>query len=148
MASAGCRLLANPVKRSAMLVGAFVTESRYWWKLLRQIRGELTTLKPDVVIPIDSSAINLRIARIAKVGGLPVCYYVAPQVWASRPWRVKKIKECVDTLCCVLPFEEKYFQERGVNSVYVGHPMFDTPADVPSTRTFMPGCTRPASRAL
>jgi lipid-A-disaccharide synthase len=133
MAAAGCRLLANPVKRSAMLVGAFLTESRFWWKLLRQIRTELATQKPDVVIPIDSSAINLRIARLAKAQNLPICYYVAPQVWASRPWRVKKIKAYVDTLCCVLPFEEKYFQDRGVRGIYVGHPMFDTPADTPDT---------------
>lgn len=133
MAAAGCRLLANPVKRSAMLVGAFLTQSRFWWKLLREIRAELATQKPHVVIPIDSSAINLRIARIAKSQNLPVCYYVAPQVWASRPWRIKKIRQSVDTLCCVLPFEEQYFHERGVHGVYVGHPMFDTPADTPDT---------------
>ncbi len=125
MAAAGCRLLANPVKRSAMLAGAFVTESWYWWKLLREIKEEMGALRPDVVVPIDSSAVNLRIARIGKESGLPVCYYVAPQVWASRPGRVKKIKAYVETLCCVLPFEEKYFKERGVNAVYVGHPMFD-----------------------
>ena len=129
MAGAGCKLLSNPVKRSAMLVGAFLTQSRYWWSLLRQIRGELATLKPDVVVPIDSSAINLRIAAAAKRLKLKVCYYVAPQVWASRPWRVNKIRACVDTLCCILPFEEKYFQERQVHGVYVGHPMFDRPAD-------------------
>src|ERR1051326_6274994 len=122
MAAAGCRLLADPVKRSAMLVGALVTESRYWWKLLGEIRRELENTKPDVVGPIDSSFINLRIAKAAKGMGFPVCYYVAPQVWASRPWRVKKIAACVDTLCCVLPFEEKYFREHHVYGVYVGHP--------------------------
>jgi lipid-A-disaccharide synthase len=133
MAAAGCRLLANPVKRSAMLVGAFLTQSRFWWNLLRIIRSELATQKPDVVIPIDSSAINLRIARIAKSQNHPVCYYVAPQIWASRPWRIRKIRQYVDTLCCVLPFEEQYFHDRGVHAVYVGHPMFDAPADTPDT---------------
>jgi len=133
MAAAGCRLLANPVKRSAMLIGAVFTESRYWWKLLGEIRKELRNLKPDVVVPIDSSGINLRIAALAKEEGIPVCYYVAPQVWASRPWRVKKIAASVDTLCCILPFEEKYFRERGVNGVYVGHPMFDVPAETAQT---------------
>jgi lipid-A-disaccharide synthase len=125
--------LANPVKRSAMLIGAVFTESRYWWKLLGEIRRELRNLKPDVVVPIDSSGINLRIAALAKGEGIPVCYYVAPQVWASRPWRVKKIAASVDTLCCILPFEEKYFRERGVNGVYVGHPMFDVPAETAET---------------
>lgn len=131
MAAAGCRLIANPVGRSAMLIGALFTESRYWWERLKEIRAELRAVKPDVVVPIDSSAINLRIAAVAKEEKIPVCYYVAPQVWASRPWRVKKIAQVVDTLCCVLPFEEKYFQERGVGGVYVGHPMFDVPAEVP-----------------
>jgi len=112
-----------------MLVGALLTESRYWWKLLKRIRAELERERPAVVIPIDSSFINLRIAAVAKRLAIPVCYYVAPQVWASRPWRVKKIARCVDTLCCILPFEERYFQDRGVNGVYVGHPMFDVPVD-------------------
>ncbi|HUO09216.1 MAG TPA: lipid-A-disaccharide synthase [Phycisphaerae bacterium] len=133
MAAAGCRLIANPVSRSAMLIGALFTESRYWWKRLKEIRAELRTLKPDVVVPIDSSAINLRIAAVAREEKIPVCYYVAPQVWASRPWRVKKIAAVVDTLCCILPFEERYFRERGVNGVYVGHPMFDVPAETPET---------------
>jgi lipid-A-disaccharide synthase len=128
MEGAGCRLLANPVARSAMLIGALLTQSRYWWGLLKRIRAELSALKPDVVIPIDSSTVNLRVARIAREQGLPVCYYVAPQVWASRPWRVKKIAGAVDTLCCVLPFEEAYFKERQVHAAYVGHPMFDVPA--------------------
>ncbi len=133
MASAGCRLLSNSVKRSAMLDTAVLNGARYWWKMLKEIRHELRALKPDVVVPIDSSGINLRIAGIAKQEKLPVCYYVAPQVWASRPWRVKKIAAAVDTLCCILPFEEKYFKERGVRAAYVGHPMFDTPADTPET---------------
>jgi len=124
---AGGRLIANPVGRSAMFLQALVMESWYWVKVLRLIKRELAAVRPSVVIPIDSSAINLRIAAVAKERGVAVCYYVAPQVWASRPWRVKKVRERVDTLCCVLPFEEAYFRERGVNAVYVGHPMFDTP---------------------
>ena len=88
-------LLANPVVRSAMLAGAFLTESRFWFKTLKQIKAELKLIKPDVVIPVDSSAINLRIAKIAREQSpaIPVCYYVAPQIWASRPWRIKKIKK-------------------------------------------------------
>ncbi len=107
------------------------TGFRYWWKLLRRIRAALAAEPPAVVIPIDSSFVNLRIAAIAKKLALPVCYYVAPQVWASRPWRVKKIARCVDTLCCMLPFEERYFNDRRVHAVYVGHPMFDLMPDAP-----------------
>ncbi len=138
MAAAGCRLLADPVQRSAMLAGALLTESRYWWKLLREIRREMAAIRPDVVVPIDSSFINLRIASAAKGAGFPVCYYVAPQVWASRPWRVRKIRKCIDTLCCMFPFEEEYFRKRGVNAVYVGHPMFDMPLEEVTPRPPFP----------
>ena len=133
MAGAGCTLIANPVGGSAMFLRAVVTRSAYWWRLLKRIDQEFRTAPPEVVIPIDSSAINLRIAAVARKRGLPVCYYVAPQIWASRPWRIEKIRRRVNTLCCILPFEEKYFRERGVNAVYVGHPMFDQAAE--SVRT-------------
>ncbi len=128
MAGAGCRLLANPVARSAMLLGA-LAGVRYWWGLLGEIRRELRALRPAVVVPIDSSAVNLRVARIARGEGIPVCYYVAPQLWASRPWRMGTVRAVTDTLCCVLPFEEGYFGKHGVHAVYVGHPMFDSEAE-------------------
>jgi lipid-A-disaccharide synthase len=130
MAEAGCKLLADPTARSAMLAGA-VRQAHYWFGLLGQIKQELKAHRPDVVVPIDSPTINLRIARMAKQAGLPVCFYVAPQLWAWAEWRMAKVRASVDTLCCVLPFEESYFRKHNINAVYVGHPMFDIPADVP-----------------
>lgn len=133
MRAAGCRTIADPTARSAMLIGAIFTEAKYWIGVMKLIRAEFAAIKPDVAIPIDSSAINLRIARTAKEAGIPVCYYVAPQLWASRPWRIAKVRRSVDTLCCILPFEQDYFCSRGVNTVYVGHPMFDTPEETPES---------------
>lgn len=131
MREAGCRTIADPTARSAMLIGAIFTEAKYWIGVMKLIRAEFAKQKPDVAIPIDSSAINLRIAGTAKEAGIPVCYYVAPQLWASRPWRIKKVRRNVDTLCCILPFEQEYFSSRGVKTVYVRHPMFDTPEITP-----------------
>jgi len=124
MAKAGCRLLSDPTRHSAMLLGA-LNQFGHWLRLLREIRAQLAAERPAVVIPIDSSTINLRVARAAKDLKIPVCYYVAPQVWASRPWRVNKVRVRTDTLCCLFPFEEEYFRQRGVNAVYVGHPIFE-----------------------
>jgi len=132
MAAAGCRLLADPTARSAMLVGA-LRQTRYWYGLLKQIKRELRDHRPDVVVPIDSPTINLRIARMAKKAGVPVCFYVAPQLWAWAQWRMARVRASVDTLCCILPFEEAYFKKHGINAVYVGHPMFDTPVDLAQT---------------
>jgi lipid-A-disaccharide synthase len=132
MAAAGCRLLANPTRHAAMLLGA-VVEIGFWIKLLHQVKRHLAMDRPSVVIPIDSPAVNVHIARLARRAGVPVCYYVAPQYWAWGPWRIKKLRPVVNTLCCVLPFEEGYFRQRDVHAVYVGHPLFDQPASGPDT---------------
>ncbi len=124
MTKAGCRVLADPTRHSAMLLGA-ASQIGFWLRLLKDIRRQLATERPAVVIPIDSPPVNLRVARAAKDLKLPVCFYVAPQLWAWAPWRIKKVRASVDTLCCVLPFEEEYFRQRGVNAVYVGHPIFE-----------------------
>ncbi len=123
MSKTGCRIIADPTRHSAMLVGA-VRQVGFWLKLLRQIRAELAADRPTVVIPIDSPPVNLRVARAAVDLKIPVCFYVAPQLWAWAPWRIKQVRARVDTLCCVLPFEQEYFQDRGVRAVYVGHPIF------------------------
>ncbi len=128
MARAGCRLLANPTVHSAMLLGA-ASQAFYWYRLLGKIKAEFSANRPAVVMPIDSPAIHLKLAKMAKQAGLPVCYYVAPQLWAWGAWRMKKLADACDTVCCVLPFEEEYFRRFSVHAVYVGHPMFDVPAD-------------------
>jgi lipid-A-disaccharide synthase len=127
MAKAGCRLLADPTKNSAMLVGA-ASQAGYWLNLLARLKTELSLAPPDVMIPIDSPTVNLRVAKLGRQLGIPVCYYVAPQLWAWAPWRIKVVRANVQTLCCVLPFEQQYFGQQGVHTVYVGHPLFDQPA--------------------
>ncbi len=128
MIQAGCRVWADPTGNSAMLAGA-VLQARYWWRLLRQVRREFATHPPDLVVPIDSPTVNVRLSRLARRRGITVCYYVAPQLWAWAPWRIKAFAAAVDHLCCILPFEEDYFRRQGVPTTYVGHPLFDQPAD-------------------
>lgn len=128
MAKAGCRLLADPTKNSAMLLGA-ASQAGYWLDVLARLKRELALDKPSVMIPIDSPTVNLRIARLGRRMEIPVCYYVAPQLWAWAPWRIKTVRATVNTLCCVLPFEQNYFGQQGVPTVYVGHPLFDPPGN-------------------
>ena len=81
--------------------------------------------KPDLHVCVDSSGFNLSFAKLARSFGIPVLYYVAPQLWASREGRIKKMRACVDELACIFPFEEKWFNARGVKTTFVGHPLFD-----------------------
>jgi lipid-A-disaccharide synthase len=95
------------------------------WKLFRWTRRYFDQHKPDLQICIDSPAMNFHFAKIAHERGIPVLYYIAPQLWAWREKRMKKLRKWVDQVACILPFEEAYFRKHGVNATFVGHPLFD-----------------------
>lgn len=81
--------------------------------------------KPDVVILMDYPEFNLRLAKKVKALGLPVVYYISPQIWAWRTYRVKKIKRLVDLMLVLFPFEKDFYDKHGVDSQFVGHPLVD-----------------------
>ncbi|MBC8105346.1 MAG: lipid-A-disaccharide synthase [Anaerolineae bacterium] len=105
--------------------------------LLRQTRKryEDPNLRPDLHICIDSSAMNLPFAKMAKSMHVPVLYYVAPQLWASREGRMKKLRADVDRVACILPFEEQYYRQHGIDATFVGHPLFDELPDARERET-------------
>jgi lipid-A-disaccharide synthase len=76
-------------------------------------------------VPIDYPGLNLVLARMARRRGIPVLFYVSPQLWAWGPWRVARLRRRVDRLLAILPFEREFFVERGIPTVYVGHPLVD-----------------------
>ncbi len=92
----------------------------------RVMRDFIRDNRPDLLIIIDFPDFNLMLAKYAKKYGVPVFYYICPQVWAWRSGRVKKISKLVDLLGVILPFEEQFFRERQVAAHYVGHPLLDS----------------------
>ncbi|MBW2012111.1 MAG: lipid-A-disaccharide synthase, partial [Deltaproteobacteria bacterium] len=86
----------------------------------------LKTLRPDLLILIDFPDFNFYIAAAAKKIGIPVLYYISPQVWAWRSGRAKKIKKLVNHMAVILPFEEDYYREHKIPATFVGHPLLDT----------------------
>jgi lipid-A-disaccharide synthase len=94
--------------------------------------------RPDAVVLIDYPGLHWWIARRAKARGIPVFYFVPPQLWAWAGWRVRKVRRFVDQVLCSLPFEPAWYHERGVTeAVYVGHPYFDELADRPLDAGFL-----------
>jgi len=81
--------------------------------------------KPDLLILIDYPEFNLQVAGRAKKLGIPIFYYISPQVWAWRQGRVKKLRRLVDRMAVILPFEEAFFRSRGMEVSFVGHPLLD-----------------------
>lgn len=93
---------------------------------IKLCKKDIVSYKPDVLILIDYPGFNLRIAQWAKLQGLKVVYYIAPQVWAWKENRVKAMKLCIDKMLCILPFEKDYFKDRWNWEVeYVGHPLVE-----------------------
>jgi len=85
---------------------------------------ELKT-RPDLAILIDYPGFNLRLARQAKQAGVPVIYFISPQVWAWKPGRVRTIAGNVSRMLVIFPFEEAWYRERGVEATFVGHPLVE-----------------------
>lgn len=99
-------------------------------KYIKQCKEDIVDFKPDVLILVDYSGFNLRIAPIAKNLGIPVHYYIAPKIWAWNEKRIKKIKNYVDELYVIFPFEKEYFENKHNYQVhYVGNPLQDEIAD-------------------
>jgi len=81
--------------------------------------------KPDLAVFVDSPDLNLPLAAVAKRSGVPVLYYIAPQVWAWRPGRVRKLARRCDAVAVIFPFEEPILRAAGVDARFVGHPLVD-----------------------
>lgn len=124
MAAAGVKIHFETTARAAMTFHA-VARAREVWRWLKWMKAEYARARPDLHVCVDSSGFNLHFAKVALSFGVPVLYYVAPQLWASREGRIKQVRASVDRLACIFPFEEKWFRDRGVNATFVGHPLFD-----------------------
>lgn len=98
---------------------------KFLYKLGQRLKAFLAERKPDVVVTIDFYGFNRRVLSLAKAAGIPAVYYVSPQVWASRPGRVKVLKKLVRRMLVIFPFEEKIYKDAGVPVQFVGHPLVD-----------------------
>ncbi|MBI4775914.1 MAG: lipid-A-disaccharide synthase [Deltaproteobacteria bacterium] len=99
------------------------------WKAFQRIRHEFLTHPPDLVILIDFPDFNLRVAHMASKRGIPVAYYISPQVWAWRKGRVKQIARWVRKMLVIFPFEATFYKRHGIRAEYVGHPLLDEPME-------------------
>ena len=127
MAAAGCEVLADFTVHASMLLEP-ILRLPYWLHAISRLKRQLAEIAPDVHIPVDSPALNWHLAKGARKAGAMVVYYIAPQVWAWAPWRVRKLARLTDHVACILPFEQRYFRDRGVAATFVGHPLLEAMA--------------------
>jgi len=102
-----------------------VSSLRSTIRIYRSLKASLNRDRPSAVVLIDYPDFNLRLAKSAKRLGIPVFYYISPQLWAWRQGRVKKVDRYVDRMAVVFPFEPDFYQRHGVEVSFVGHPLLD-----------------------
>ena len=129
MESVGGTLVKHYKERAFMgFVEVFMNLSKILG-LIKFCKKDIANFKPDVIIFIDNSGFNLRIAKWAKEQKFRTNYYISPQVWASRAGRVKSIKRDIDAMFVILPFEKEFYKKFDYKVTFVGHPLIDAIAD-------------------
>lgn len=129
MESAGCKLHYPLTDLAVMGFLRVLPLIFQFLRLARDAGRYFRETPPDAVVLIDFPGFNWWIARHAKKAGVPVFYYMPPQLWAWMGWRVRRVRKFVDHVLCGLPFEQEWYAKRGVRADYVGHPFFDEAAD-------------------
>jgi lipid-A-disaccharide synthase len=125
MAHAGATLRYHMEGLAAFGVVEILTKIRAHYQLLRTLRHDFQAGRYELVILVDYPGFHLRVAEAAHAAGTKVLYYIAPQLWAWRPGRARRLAAAVDRLAVVLPFEQTFFRQLGLQSDYVGHPLLD-----------------------
>jgi lipid-A-disaccharide synthase len=120
-AQAGAELLFHINNYAVLGFSGVITGLGKFMKLERQLKRVIGS-GIDLFIPVDYPGLNLRLAAAARKRGVPVLYYISPQVWAWGGGRLEKIKQVVDRMAVILPFEEEIYRRRGIAVEYVGHP--------------------------
>jgi lipid-A-disaccharide synthase len=127
MRSAGCDTVIDAKDLAVVGITEILNHLPKILHLYKRLIAEADRRKPDLAIVIDSPAFNWRVARQMKRRGIPTIYYVAPQFWAWRQSRVRLLRDYIDKALVIFPFEEKFYRDRGVDAIFVGHPLADLP---------------------
>lgn len=129
MQNVGGTLVMHYKERSFMGFAEVIFNLRKILGLIKFCKNDIEEFQPDVIVFIDNSGFNLRIAEWAKKKNFRTHYYISPQVWASRAGRIEKIKRDIDQMYVILPFEKAFYKEHGFDVHFVGHPLIDAIAD-------------------
>lgn len=131
MEKEGVRLYAGLDDLAVMGFAEVLSRLPFFLKLRRTVFDALRQERVDLVIPIDYPGFNLRLARRAREDGIPVLYYIAPQVWAWHASRAAQLASDTDAVAVILPFEAAFLQRAGARAEFVGHPLMDAEPEMP-----------------
>ncbi|WP_345944963.1 lipid-A-disaccharide synthase [Granulicella sp. dw_53] len=123
MAEAGLERVVKAEDVAVMGITEVILHMPQIYREFRRLVGALKAGRPDVAVLIDFPDVNFRLARELKKLGVPVLYFVSPQLWAWKRRRLRWVQERVDRMMVIFPFEESFYRARGVDAEFVGHPL-------------------------
>ncbi len=123
MRQAGCELLLDARQLSLLGLAEVVRHLPRLYRLYRRLWKEIARRRPRALVLVDFPDFNLRLARRAAAAGIPVIYFISPQVWAWRPGRVRLLRRTVRRMICIFPFETAFYARHGMAADFVGHPL-------------------------
>jgi len=125
MTAAGCCLLYPLCDLAVVGLAPVIVNVPRFWRILGMAERFFQEQRPDALVLIDYPGFHWWLARRARAHGIPVLYFVPPQIWGWLTYRVKKMRRLTDRVLCTLPFEEEWYRQRNVAAQYIGHPYFD-----------------------
>lgn len=137
MEKAGCQLDYELTNMAVLGFVEVLPKLRKFFQIADQASAVFEQDRPDAVVLVDFPGFNWHIAKRAKKHGIPVFYYLPPQLWAWASWRIRKLRANVDHVLCNLPFEADWYAERGLEVEYVGHPFFEEVSEKPLDADFL-----------
>lgn len=132
MRNAGVELLEDAEKMAVMGFVEVLRKVPHHWLLLRQLERRLASGKVALLITIDYPGFNMKVAEAARRHGVPVLYYITPQVWAWGANRLPKLSRLITKAAVILPFEEALLRQHGIDATFVGHPLLDRALALPT----------------
>ncbi len=125
MREAGVELVADCAEVAVVGISEFVRRIPAGWRVLSRLVREAARRRPALAVLVDSPALNLRLARRLRPLGVRNVYFICPQFWAWRSWRVRLVRRRFERGLCIFPFEEKFYRDAGVRADFIGHPLVD-----------------------
>lgn len=125
MEAAGMELLFDTSKFAVIGIFEVVNKITFFIHMYRTLLAAVKERQPDAILLVDFGGFNIRLATYIRRSNksVPICYFVSPQVWGSRPWRINALKKAITKMLTIFPFEEKIYQNQNVDARFVGHPI-------------------------
>jgi lipid-A-disaccharide synthase len=138
LAAAGAELIGDYRGHTVTGLAEVVLQLPRTYGLYRRLVAEARARRPDVFVAIDFPDFNFKLGQALHAAGIPVVYYISPQLWAWRPGRLQTMKRFVDRVLPIFPFEERLYRDAGIPVEFVGHPLIDLAKATEPRESFLP----------